>query len=172
MTNLLVVLHPNVGTIYLEVLKPQQWKMIWSTVQSFQWNCQLPKWVEISVNQIIEIQVDQNISATSTIRSPSCSPAASAGDPPSILPMYWPGEVTMIHLATIADLVIMPAECFLCNTIFCTFATKPYHTIDHFWNLTLSSLLSVQVKSVAGEVFPLRELHQARRVRASCHSAI
>ena len=27
---------------------------------------------------------------TSTIRSPSRSPAASAGEPPSIFPMYWP----------------------------------------------------------------------------------
>ena len=34
-TNLLVVLHSNVGTIYLEVLKPQQWKLIFNLELNF-----------------------------------------------------------------------------------------------------------------------------------------
>ena len=94
---------------------------------------------------------------------------------------------TMIHLVTIVDLVRWPSFTWrplvdlvtmrlsVFCAIPCTFATKPYHTIDnenYFSNLTLPSLLSVQVESVAGEVLPLGELHQARRVRASCHSAI
>ena len=36
-------------------------------------------------------------------------------------------------------------------------------------NLTLASLLCVQVEAVTREVFPLGQLHEARRVRALCH---